>query len=434
MENINNENSIGKKIYELTSNLVSICRSITGQGVRETLGLIQKRIPLKIYEVPSGTQAFDWTVPREWNIKDAYVINPQGKKIVDFKKNSLHVVGYSIPVDKEVTLSELLDHLYSIEDQPEAIPYVTSYYKERWGFCIKHNEKKKLEEGKYRVFIDSEIKDGFLNFGEIVISGKSKKEIFLSTYICHPVMANNESSGPAVMTFLVKWIMSQPREFTYRIVFVPETIGSIVYLSKNYKKMKENIIAGFNITCVGDDRNYSFLPSRKGDTLSDKAALNVLKFKHPNFIHYSFLDRGSDERQYCSPGIDLPVVSIMRSKYCEYPEYHTSLDNLDFISPEGLEGAYDVLRECLDAVENNKYYRIKCLGEPQLGKRNLYPTISTKSSKSQVKAMMDFIAYADGSNNLIDISNIINVSTSNLLPIIESLKGVGLLEIIDDRE
>jgi len=421
---------IGKKMYELVKQLFPICRSITGNGVRETLKIIQEHIPIQIHEVPTGTKVFDWIVPKEWNINNAYVIDKNGNRIIDFKKNNLHVVGYSVPVNKAVDLSELQEHLYSLPDQPEAIPYVTSYYKERWGGCIAHKDREQLKEGEYKVFIDSELKDGSLTYGELIIPGESEKEVFLSTYVCHPSMANNELSGPAVTTFLTKWILSKQRRNTYRIIFIPETIGSITYLSKNLEVMKKNVIAGFNVSCVGDDKVYSYLPTRKGDTYADKVALNILSSKHPDFIKWSFLNKGSDERQYNAPGIDLPVCCVMRSKYGTYPEYHTSLDNLDFVSPEGLAGGYDVLKECLQLIEENRIYKINCLGEPQLGKRGLYPTISTKSSGNDVKKMMDFIAFADGENDLIDISNKINVPVWELYLIIERLRQVDLLNVI----
>lgn len=421
------ENKISKEMYILIKRLFPICRSITGNGVRETLKILKEYIPIKIYEVSSGSKVFDWTIPKEWNIKNAYIENKNGEKIVDFQENNLHVVSYSIPVNKTIYLKDLQKHLYSLEKQPDAIPYITSYYKELWGFCISHKKRLGLKKGKYHVFIDSELKKGSLTYGELIIPGASKKEIFLSTYICHPSMANNELSGPSVTTFLAKWISSKPRNFTYRIIFIPETIGSITYLSKNLNIMKKNIVAGFNITCVGDERQYSYLPSKRGDTLTDKVALNVLKFKHPNFIKYSYLERGSDERQYNSPGVDLPVASIMRSKYNTYPEYHTSLDNLKLVTPKGLYGAYDVLKECITLIENNSKYKINCLCEPQLGKRGLYPTISTKNSGLQVRDMMNFIAYADGSRDLIEISNNINVPVWELYPIIEKLKNANLL-------
>ncbi len=430
MKKYNKDYNNGDIMYDLIKQLFPICRSITGNGVRETLKIIQQHIPIKIHEVPTGTKVFDWTVPKEWNIKDAYVMDENGNKIIDFKKNNLHVVGYSVPVNKTVSLSELQEHLYSLPEQPEAIPYVTSYYKERWGFCIVHKDKEKLKEGKYTVFIDSELKDGFLTYGELIIPGKSEKEVFLSTYVCHPSMANDGVSGPVVTTFLANWILSKPRKYTYRIIFIPETIGSITYLSKNLDDMKQNIVVGFNVSCVGDNRVYSYLPTRNGDTYADRIALNILSFKHPNFVKYSFLDKGSDERQYNAPGVDLPLCCVMRSKYGAYPEYHTSLDNLDFVSSEGLSGAYNVFKECLRLIEENGKYKIKCLGEPQLGKRGLYPTISTKSSTKEVKSMMDFISYADGKNDLIDISNKINVAVWELYPIIKKLLKADLLEFV----
>jgi aminopeptidase-like protein len=428
--NLNNNNKIGEKMYDLVKELFPICRSITGNGIRETLKIIQEHVPIKIHEVPTGTKVFDWIVPKEWNIKDAYVMDESGNKIIDFKKTNLHIVGYSDPVNKTITLSELQKHLYSLPDQPEAIPYVTSYYEKRWGFCIAHKDREKLKEGVYKVFIDSELTDGYLTYGELVIPGESKKEIFLSTYVCHPSLANDELSGPVVTTFLTKWILSKPRKFTYRIIFIPETIGSITYLSKNLKIMKRNIIAGFNVSCVGDNKTYSYLPTINGDTYADKVALNVLSFKYPKFIKWSFLDRGSDERQYNAPGVDLPVCSVMRSKYGSFPEYHTSLDNLNFISPEGLGGAFDILKECLILIEENRKYKINCFGEPQLGKRGLHPTLGTKSSLNNVEDIMNFIAYADGKNDLIDISNKINVPVWELYPIVKKLIEVDLLTIV----
>lgn len=425
----NSDDSVGQDAYRLMVELFPICRSITGKGVRETLARIKEHIPLEIHEIPSGTKAFDWEVPKEWNIRDAFILDEQGNKVVDFKKNNLHVVGYSIPVDKWLTLSELQEHLHSLSEQPDAIPYVTSYYKEYWGFCICHNERERLREGRYRVVIDSELKDGYLTYGEYIVQGRTPQEVFLSTYVCHPSMANNELSGPVLTTFLAKWIASAPRRYTYRIVFVPETIGSITYLSRNLDEMRNNIIAGFNVSCVGDERTYSYLASRYGNTFADKVALNILKFKHPDFIKYSFLDRGSDERQYCSPGVDLPLVTLTRSKYGAYPEYHTSLDNLDLVTPKGLTGSYELLTDCIKLIERNAKVKISCYGEPQLGKRGLYPNLSTKTSGASVRDMMNFIAYADGSNDLIDISNTIGVPVWELYPIVDKLLEAGLLLI-----
>ena len=297
------------------------------------------------------------------------------------------------------------------------------------------NQKRALPEGVYHAFIDSELKDGSLTYGEILLPGETEKEVFLSTYICHPSMANNELSGPSVTVHLVKWLASLPhRRYTYRIIFVPETIGSITYLSRNLDVMKKNVIAGFNLSCVGDDRTFSYVASRYGDTLADRVAKNVLRFYYPAYKSYTFLARGSDERQYNAPGVDLPVCAICRSKYGEYPEYHTSKDDLDLISSSGLYGAYKALQQCLEALEHNYKYKVQCLCEPQLGKRGLYPTVSQKGSYDDIKAMTDFIAYADGTNDLIAISDIIGVPVRELLPIISKLEAAGLIAVCGEGE
>ncbi|OMF97060.1 aminopeptidase [Paenibacillus sp. FSL R7-0337] len=419
-------------MYELMTRLFPICRSITGDGTRETLRILQETLPdLNIHEVPTGTKVFDWEVPKEWNVRDAYILDPDGNKVVDFRQNNLHLVGYSTPIDQVISLEDLQQHLYSLEEQPEAIPYITSYYKERWGFCLTHNQRKVLRKGNYHVYIDSKLEKGHLTYGELIIPGSSEREVFISTYICHPSMANNELSGPVVTASLAAWIASTPRRYTYRIVFIPETIGSITYLSRNLDVMKSNVVAGFNVTCVGDDRTYSFMPSRYGNTLADKTALHILRQKHTDFVQYSYLQRGSDERQYCSPGVDLPMVSIMRTKYGMYPEYHTSLDNLSLVSPQGLKGSFDVHQDCIKLLEKNYTYRINCLGEPQLGKRGLYPTLSTKESGVIVRDMMNFIAYADGTNDLVDISNLIGTPVQKLYPIVDNLVGNGLLSRVE---
>ncbi|KPA10920.1 aminopeptidase [Candidatus Magnetomorum sp. HK-1] len=422
--------NISYQMFDFLKLLFPICRSITGEGVVNTLKHIQNLVPeLKICEVPSGTKAFDWTVPKEWNIKDAYIIDPNGKKIVDFKKNNLHILGYSIPVNKEMTLEELQENLYSLPEQPDAIPYVTSYYGERWGFCITENQRKTLQSGTYKVKIDSTLENGCLTYGEVILPGQSEQEIFLSTYVCHPSMANNELSGPVVTTYLLKWLKSlKNRKYTYRVIFIPETIGSIVYLSKNFREMKENIIAGFNVTCVGDDRAYSYLQSRNGKTLSDRVAQHVLSHIAPNYVKYSFLDRGGDECQYCSPGIDLPVVSMMRTKYRCYPEYHTSLDNLQVVSPSGLLGGYNALFKAIEILEKNDVFKLKVLCEPQYSKRGLLTTLSGVMKKSpSFKTMKHFTAYCDGQNDLLAIAEIINVPAWELFPIVEKLNKFDLL-------
>ena len=429
---------IGNEMYTLCNKLFPICRSITGNGVRETLRILQSICPaMMLYEVPTGTQVFDWTVPKEWNIRDVWIKNSKGEKILDFAKSNLHVMGYSIPVNQKVTLEELLPLIHTQPDQPDAIPYVTSYYKERYGFCMSQEQKDALQEDTYHIYIDSDLKDGSLTYGEILIPSTegNKDEIFLSTYVCHPSMANNELSGPAVTIYLAKWLWEKKhRRYNYRIIFIPETIGAITYLSQHLPEMKKNIRAGFNISCVGDDRTYSYVASRYGNTLADKVAKNVLSFHYPEYKQHSFLQRGSDERQYNAPGVDLPVCAVCRSKYAEYPEYHTSKDNMGLISPTGLQGAYEVYRDMIEALEYNHKYRIQCLGEPQLGKRGLYPTISQKGSSGAVRVMSNFIAYADGMNDLMDISNIIKVPVERLVTVIEKLQEAKLISVEDKDE
>ena len=419
----------GTASYQLAKELFPICRSITGEGTRMTLRRLKQEMPImSIHEVPTGTAVLDWTVPKEWVIRSAYIDHESGRRILDFNASNLHVVGYSAPIDKKVTLAELQNYLYSLPDQPDWIPYVTSYYQERSGFCIAHRERENLPEGTYHIHIDSELKPGSLTYGEILLPGESDQEIFLSTYVCHPSMANNELSGPCVQIELAKWLSSLVRRrYTYRLIFIPETIGAVTYLSRHLDTLKRSVIAGFNLSCVGDDRVYSYLASRYGDTLADRVAINTLDHLHPGYISYSYLKRGSDERQYNAPGVDLPVCSVMRSKFGEYPEYHTSADNLDLISPAGLQGSFDVYQAMILAFENNDRYQVTCLGEPQLGKRGLYPTESYKGSADHVTTMMDLIAYCDGNNDLIEISNIIGKPISELIPISEKLVNQGLL-------
>ena len=414
-------------MHDIAKVLFPICRSITGNGVRETLKIISKHIPIRINEVSSGTKVFDWVIPKEWNIRDAFVEDENGDKIIEFSKNNLHIMGYSTPIDEWVDLSVLEEHLYSLPDQPNAIPYVTSYYKENWGFCLSHNDRKKLKDGKYRIYIDSTLKDGSLTYGEYIIPGETEEEIFLSTYICHPSMANNELSGPVVTTFLAKWIKSKSRRYSYRIIFIPETIGSITYLSQNLNIIKKNVIAGFNISCIGDDKGYSYVASPYEDTYADRIVEHVLDKNYSNYIKYSFLDRGSDERQYCSPGINLPLVTLCRSKFGAYPEYHTSLDDLSLVTPGGLFGGLNYVRDCLKVIENNYIYQSRGLCEPQLGKHGLYKS-GVKGSSKNTRRMKDLIAYCNGENDLLWILEKINCSFEELLPIINKLMKIGIIE------
>lgn len=422
--------------HRLAAQLFPICRSITGSGVRETLDILAKHMPgLQRHEVPTGTKVFDWTVPEEWEIRDAYIEDEQGQRIVDFKQHNLHVIGYSAPVDEWFDLAELDKHLYSLPQQPDAIPYVTSYYARRWGFCLTHAQRKKLQPGKYHAVVDSSFKQGSLTYADLVLPGESKQEVLLSTYVCHPSMANNELSGPVVTTALVRWLMSlEKRRYTYRIVIIPETIGSITYLSRHLDALKKNVVAGYNVTCIGDDLAYSFLASRTGNTLADQAARHALSMIDPGYISYDWLARGGDERQYNAPGVDLPVAVIMRSKFAVYPEYHTSLDDLSFVTPAGLQGGFNALRSTLEALEANQRLKTKVLCEPQLGKRGLYPSLSTAESSESVAAMMNMITYCDGTKTLLDIADIIGEPVTKLAGLATPLIEADLMEVLSLQE
>lgn len=416
-------------LYGWVRDLFPIHRSITGEGVRQTLAYLAQLLPgLTVQSVRSGTPVLDWTVPDEWNVRDAYLLDPDGRKVVDFKDNNLHIVGYSQPIDAEIDLEALQPRLHSLPDKPDAIPYVTSYYSPTWGFCLADRVRRALKPGKYRAVIDSTIAPGHLNYGELVLPGDEEREVFLSTYVCHPSMANNELSGPAVATAVMRTLMARPRRrYTYRLLLLPETIGAIAYLSRHLNEMQRKVVAGFVVTCVGDERAWTFLGSRQGDTVADRAARHVLRHAVGDYGTASFLDRGSDERQYCNPGVDLPVVSIMRSRYATYPEYHTSLDDLSLVTPRALADSATVLLRTIDAVEANSTYRTLILGEPQLGKRGLYPSLSTLETEAAVRDMINLIGYSDGTHDLIAIADAIGAPIWRCREIVDQLLTVGVL-------
>lgn len=396
-------------IYDFCKELWPINRSLTGPGVIETLELIKSFLPnLKIHSYQSGAKKFDWIIPDAWKVNEAWIKDEAGNEIINFNDNNLHLVGYSEPISKIISLNELNDHLHSRPDLPDAIPYITSYYKRYWGFCLSHKQREKLSESFYKIHIDTELKPGFLNIGELVIPGETSDEFLISTNICHPSMANNEISGIAVATWLARWLAEQKRKLTYRILYVPETIGSIAYIHDNLNHLKQNTIAGINLVCCGDDRVYSYLPSRNGGTIIDRILKNTFKKNKIKFKEYTWLDRGSDERQYCAPGVDLPVATFTRSKYAEYPEYHTSLDTLgNVVNKNGLKTSLDFLKEVIDTTERTYFPKTNHLCEPFLLKYNLSDSlggISLVSSKLRNKSLRDILTYADGNHSIEEIA------------------------------
>ena len=371
---------------------------------------------------------FDWEIPEEWNIYDSYIEHESGKRFAELRNNNLHVLGYSIPLNEYMSLEDLLPHIHTQPDQPSVIPYVTSYYKNNWGFCMSENDKKKMPDGEYHVVIDAEKAPGILEIADLIIKGQKSEEIFFSTYVCHPSMANNELSGPVLSTALIQYIKSKyenPR-YTYRFVFVVETIGSISYLSKNFLELKNKVVCGFNLSCVGDNRAYSHIESRLGDSLADRA-LEAALIGFDNVKKYSFLERGSDERQYCAPGIDLPLCGFCRTKYGKYPEYHTSADNFDVVTSEGLDGSIEIMKSIIDAFEIGITPKITVKCEPQLGKIGLYPSISKKGMSDNTRSRTNLLAYADGRHSLFDISNKIEENLSVVVCEARKLQKFGLL-------
>ena len=426
---------IDNKLYNLGKKIFRINRSITGNGVRETLKHIKKELKnLKIFEIKSGTKVYDWKVPPEWNVKKAYIEDKNKKKIIDIKNNNLHLVGYSIPLKIYLKKKELLSRIHTLKNQPAAIPYVTSYYNKYWGFCASYNFIQKIKKNysdndKFFIKIESNFKKkGSLTYGELLIPGHSKQEILISTYICHPQMANNELSGPMVSIALAKYFKNKVNEKSLRFIFIPETIGSITYLKKNIDKIKKNIIGGYVLSCIGDERSYSFMPTKYGNSISDIAAKKAFKKLNIKYKQYSFLKRGSDERQFNSPGIDLPVASILRSKYGEYPEYHTSLDNFKLVTKKGLNGGFKVAREAIKIIMKDIIPVSRFLCEPKLQKKKLFESLSTGSITTDSSKILDFLQYADGKNNIEEISRYIKRSLSSTYDVYKLLLKNKLLK------
>lgn len=408
-----------EEIERYFDRLWPIMRSIMGPGVRESHEILKEIIPLEQFEVPTGTEVFDWEVPQEWRFKEAYVITPDGRKILDASINTLHLVNYSTPFRGTVTRQELENHLHSCPDLPEAIPYVTSYYSPVWGFCISQNERNQLPDGEYQVIIDTELVDGSLTLSECVLPGETGQEVFFSAYTCHPSLANNELSGPLVAAFLYRRLAALPRRrMTYRFAFTTETIGTLCYLHKRGELLKERMIAGYLFSCIGDSGAFTYKGSQKENTLSDRAAtyvLNKTSVSPPKFVAFDPVD-GSDDRQYCSPGFDLPIGTISRTMYNQYPEYHTSLDNKDYVSFKALSESVDTCFDICRTLEANAIYeRVNPHGEPRLGKRGLYPEMRIKQELDEmVSAMLWVCNMANGSHDLLSIAEKSGLSIDTL--------------------
>jgi aminopeptidase-like protein len=427
-------NDVGKEMYGLIEELYPICRSITGNGARQSLDILKKHIPLTIQEIPTGTQVFDWTVPKEWNIKDACIKNSKGDKVIDFQDSNLHVVNYSVPTRKKMTLAELKDHLHTIPEHPDWIPYRTSYYKETWGFCLSHNQFLKLEDDDYEVLIDSSLKDGHLTYGEYYLSGRSGDEILISCHICHPSLCNDNLSGIAVSTFLAKYLSPLSLKFSYRFLFIPGTIGSITWLSLSESSVSK-IKHGLVLACVGDSGRYTYKKSRLGNAEIDRIVMNILKHSGEENKATDFSPYGYDERQYCSPGFNLPVGCFMRTPYGEYPEYHTSADNLDFVQPGYLSASFSMLLSILSVIESNdRYLSLNSKCEPQLGRRGLYDHLGGRAdSKARQLAMLWVLNLSDGNHTLLDISDRSGLDFNLIKNAADSLADSGLITVVDKR-
>ena len=416
-------------MFELIRSLYPICRSITGDGVRQTLKILQKHIPLTIHEVPTGTAVFDWTIPKEWNIRDAYIKNSKGEKIVDFHQCNLHVLNYSLPVKKKVSLDELKAHVFTLPDKPDWIPYRTSYYKENWGFCLSHNQLSALTDGEYEVFIDASLEDGCLTYGEYFLRGKTADEFLISTHICHPSLANDNLSGIALAVFLGKHLSALSARYSYRFLFTPGTIGSITWLSLN-EAQANRIKHGLVLACVGDTGKITYKKSRRGHADIDRAVIQVLNSTGNSYEVCEFSPYGYDERQFCSPGFNLPVGCFMRTPHGRFPEYHTSADNLKFIDLKSLADSFSTSLAILSVIENNAVYlnqNPKC--EPQLGKRGLYSSIGGKGDgKTQEIAMLWVLNFSDGENSLLDIADRSGMSFAKIHSAAEALKQNSLLK------
>jgi aminopeptidase-like protein len=418
---------VGTEMYGFIEDLYPICRSITGNGLRETLHRISKRIPIEIHEVPTGTEVFDWTVPKEWNIREAYINDPSGHRVVDLRDHNLHVMGYSVPVDKRMSLSELKEHVHTLPDQPDLIPYRTSYYSEAWGFCMQHRRLQDLPGGEYEVRIDSSLEPGSLTYGELHLPGEIEDEVLISCHCCHPSIANDNLSGIALATQLAEHLQTLKLRHSFRFLFVPGTIGPIVWLARHEGQV-DRIKHGLVVTGVGDPGPFTYKRSRRGNALIDRAAAHVLGHSGRPHRVVDFSPYGYDERQYCSPAFDLAVGSLMRTPNGEYPEYHTSADNLDFVRPDALADSLGMYLQVLDVLENDKaYVNLSPKGEPQLGKRGLYPSVGAQRAGPELMARLWVLNLSDGEHSLLDIAERAGIAFEPVREAAQALADGGLL-------
>ncbi|MGB8768998.1 MAG: DUF4910 domain-containing protein [Candidatus Korobacteraceae bacterium] len=424
---------VGQELHRFAADLYPICRSITGEGIQRTLAMIADRVPLQIFEVPTGTPVFDWTVPKEWSVRDAYLAGSDGKRIVDFQKCNLHVVSYSMPVHATMPISELRPHLFTIPEHPDWIPYRTSYYKEDWGLCLSHNQMLALDGEEYEVCIDSSLVDGHLTYGEFYLPGQTTDEVLISCHACHPSLANDNLSGVTVATSLAKFLSAQGLRYSYRFLFIPGTIGAITWLARN-KENVGRIRHGLVLTCLGDAGSFHYKKSRQGNAEVDRAAALVLKHEGEPGGVVEFSPYGYDERQYCSPGFNLPVGCLMRSVWGCFPEYHTSADNLEFIHPEQLAESFRVCLSIVDVLENNRRYRnLNPYCEPQLGRRNLYCSTGGHAIGTEINARLWVLNLSDGEHSLLDIAERSGISFPLISDAADVLCRNGLLSVVPEN-
>ncbi len=419
----------GAEMYRWIEELYPLCRSLTGAGQRRTLEILRRLTGLAIQEVPSGTQIFDWTVPREWNIRDAYIKDARGRKIVDFADSNLHVMGYSAPVSRRLSLAELKPHLFTLPEHPDWIPYRTSYYREDWAFCLSHRRLLELEEGDYEVCIDAALADGKMCYGELALSGERAEEILISCHICHPSLANDNLSGIAVAAMLARQLSRSPRRFGYRFLFAPGQIGSLAWLSRN-EDCLARVRAGLVLACLGDGGAFTYKKSRRGDALTDRAARRALAETAAPFHTLEFSPFGYDERQFCSPGFNLPVGCLMRTPHGGFPEYHTSADNLDFIRPEYLAESLERCRAILRIVEGERtMINLNPKGEPQLGKRGLYGSVGGGAGgREREMSFLWVLNLSDGAHGLLDIAERSGLPFAAVESAARELERHGLLQ------